>query len=523
MKTIESSRLDLQAHLDDLKSQKQRNIMGQFATPGQLAIDILSHAKRLMSPNTPVRFLDPAIGTGSFYSALLDQFPSSQILSAKGFEIDPHYGRPAIDLWKSSPLEIQIGDFTAMDIPIDSEKPNLIICNPPYVRHHHLSASMKIHLAEKAARHAGIEINGLAGLYCHFMAIAHAWMPHGGIAGWLIPSEFMDVNYGSAIRKYLTESVELLQIHRFDPSELQFGDAQVSSAVIWIRKQRPSSNHVATLSYGGTLSRPLISRQTPLSELRTSKKWSGLAHGPTVMSRERFKMSDLFRIKRGLATGNNKFFVLSEDKIAELKIPQQFLKPLLPSPRYLEDDIVVADSTGNPILSPRLYLLDCDVEELKLAELSPELAKYLESGRERAAETYICSRRSPWYSQEVRPPAPIVCTYMGRGLKGKKRPFRFILNKSGATALNVYLMLYPTPLLARAMARDPQLISKIWRFLNEVSPEALLGEGRVYGGGLYKMEPRELANLPADQIMALLPKLGSEQMTQNEMFVDLVA
>lgn len=71
---------------------------------------------------------------------------------------------------------------------------------------------------------------------------------------------------------------------------------------------------------------------------------------------------------------------------------------------------------------------------------------------------------------------------------------------------NVYLALYPTPLLAREMARDPELLRKIWNALNTLSPRTLLGEGRVYGGGLHKLEPRELSNVPAAFIQDLLPK-----------------
>ena len=65
--------------------------------------------------------------------------------------------------------------------------------------------------------------------------------------------------------------------------------------------------------------------------------------------------------------------------------------------------------------------------------------------------------------------------------------------------------MYPTPLLARAMDRDSTLIRRIWKVLNEITPDELVGEGRVYGGGLHKLEPNELANVDATKIAQLIP------------------
>ena len=65
-------------------------------------------------------------------------------------------------------------------------------------------------------------------------------------------------------------------------------------------------------------------------------------------------------------------------------------------------------------------------------------------------------------------------------------------------------MMYPRAPLAAAMKQDPKLIHHVWRILNEITPENLLGEGRVYGGGLHKLEPKELANVPVSQISDLL-------------------
>lgn len=89
---IETLRLERQARLDAAKTQEERNRLGQFATPTSLATDILAHMRDLLPETVSVRFLDPAFGTGSFYSALMRIFPSDRVALATGFEIDPHYG-----------------------------------------------------------------------------------------------------------------------------------------------------------------------------------------------------------------------------------------------------------------------------------------------------------------------------------------------------------------------------------------------------------------------------------------------
>jgi hypothetical protein len=510
---IEQRRITIQADLDAKKTQAERNRLGQFATPTTLARDILEYASKLIPHKEKVSFLDPAIGTGAFYSALLKVFPKDRIEMALGFEIDPHYGDPSALLWKDSDLTLKLADFTHEE---PSGSFNLVICNPPYVRHHHLQNGNKFRLQSRTLRASGLKLSGLAGLYCHFLGMSHAWMAKGGIAGWLIPSEFMDVNYGQAVKRYLLEQVTLLHIHRFDPNEVQFADALVSSAVVWFRNTPPSVDHKVLFTMGGTLLKSGISRSISTRELALEPKWTRFPAADVRLPTTSPKLSDFFQIKRGIATGNNNYFILSEEDVKTHSLPMQELRPILPSPRYLTEDEVKADNDGNPIVARRLFLLDTHLGESDIKARFPQLWTYLEKGKAQGLhEGYLCSHRSPWYSQENRQPAPIVCTYIGRGDTKRGRPFRFILNDSRATVANVYLAMYPTPLLARAMKNDKTLIRKLWRVLNTISIEQLLSEGRVYGGGMFKLEPKELANVDASAIAELIPDLQLEEKTEQ--------
>lgn len=430
------------------------------------------------------------------------------------YEIDPHYAQPARGLWEDTPLALILGDFTATSPPVrEKDRATLVVCNPPYVRHHHLNAGEKQRLRSASIDAAGVDLNGLTGLYCHFVALSHAWMAKDALAIWLIPSEFMDVNYGRAIKEYLLNHVTLLRIHRFDPAELQFDDALVSSAVVVFRNAEPPDGHLVEFTYGASLTGPAQTRIVPRRDLRPDAKWTRLAHALENHADENgwLKLSHLFTVKRGIATGANDFFVLAESRAEELDLPRRFLRPILPSPRLLRTDGIEADAKGWPLIEHRLLLLDCRLPEDKVRQEYPRLWSYLQTGRVRGIhERYLCAHRQPWYSQEDREPAPILCTYMGRSVENKSA-FRFILNRSKAIAANVYLMLYPKPVLASILRDRPDVLEVVWAALNEIPWDALLGVGRVYGGGLHKMEPKELAEAPADTLLAALPEAAAHR------------
>ena len=496
--TIEVHRQAEQARLDSLKSAAERNKWGQFATPFELALSLTRYAHEVLGKES-VRFLDPAIGTGAFFSALSQTVPARTVEAAAGIELDPLFAQAAEKLWGNSGLHVICADFTKLKPP--KQRFDLLLTNPPYVRHHHLEGSEKDRLRSQLAHSMHMEISGLAGLYCYFLLLCHDWMEEQGLALWLIPSEFMDVNYGATVRRYLTERVTLLHIHRFCPTDVQFADALVSSAVVVFRKSAPPEGHRVRFSFAGPIERPQQEAFVTLDTLRHSRKWTQFPGRTTVERTGELTLGEIFIIKRGLATGSNAFFILSPEQIQQWGIPQQFLKPILPGPRYVTTDIIDAHPNGDPAVTPRVYLLDCSEPEEKIKVRWPRFYEYLQKGhKEKIADSYLASHRAPWYSQEQRPPAPFLCTYMGRTRNGR-HPFRFLWNRSQATAHNVYLMLYPRGPLLAVLNNHPELEEQVFKALRRITPSQLVSEGRVYGGGLHKVEPKELAQIPASRVL----------------------
>jgi hypothetical protein len=77
------------------------------------------------------------------------------------------------------------------------------------------------------------------------------------------------------------------------------------------------------------------------------------------------------------------------------------------------------------------------------------------------------------------------------------------------------LLLYPKGVLKSALASRPDLHAAVLAALEEIKPASLISEGRVYGGGLYKMEPKELAQLSAEGILKAIGAKPS--MSQREL------
>ena len=516
----EQARRELLAKLDASKTQSERNRLGQFATPFELAREIIRRAVALLPSSAGIRFLEPGLGTGTFYSALMNSPFAERVQAAHGIEIDPCYAAAAERLWRASGLRVTIGDFTKARPPDSQEgKFNLVVCNPPYVRHHHLSRAQKKELQSTVARCTGLEPTGLSGLYTYFMLLSHRWMSAGGVGAWLVPSEFMDVNYGRTVKQFLLEKVTLHEIHRCDPEKVQFDDALVSSAIVFFTNTPPPKNHTIRFSLGGSLSKPRQAEAVNAESLRGVRKWTAAPENRVVPSSHGSEetLADLFTIKRGLATGCNRFFILTPEQVEQNDIPRQFLIPILPSPKDLDTNEVVADRDGIPRIKKRRFLLSCNLPEKEVRSSYRSLWRYLETGvAEGVHERYLCRHRQPWYSQEVRPPAPLLCTYMGRRREKRDGPFRFILNLSKATAPNVYLMLYPREPLASLLKRKPSLLKRLWRTLSAVTEEMLVGKGRVYGGGLHKIEPKELGSVPAATILKMLSG-KTEFMTRKQL------
>src|SRR5262249_37315085 len=158
----------------------------------------------------------------------------------------------------------------------------------------------------------------------------------------------------------------------------QFEDALVTSAVVVFQNTAPDSGSYAEFSFGGSMLKPRSRIRVSTGSLKPHQKWMRYFHTSVrAQTSDGPVLGDYFKIRRGIATGANNFFILSKNHARELGIITEHIKPILPSPRYMPNLVVESDRDGFAELEKKLGLIDCSLPEEQLAQVDPGLAKYL--------------------------------------------------------------------------------------------------------------------------------------------------
>jgi hypothetical protein len=117
------------------------------------------------------------------------------------------------------------------------------------------------------------------------------------------------------------------------------------------------------------------------------------------------------------------------------------------------------------------------------------VCRFIEAARKAGVDKgYIAAHRRAWWSVGLTAPAPILATYMAR------RPPAFVINAAEARHINIAHGLYPRQEL------DSHTLSRLAEALRTGT---VLGQGRVYAGGLTKFEPREMERLMVPDLRTL--------------------
>ena len=455
-----------------LRPPDQRRPLGATYTPPEIVSSMVAW---VAGRSRPDRVIDPGTGSARFLLAAGRALSEARLV---GVEIDPlaallaranltaagfdHRARILVQDYRNT----NFGDFDGR---------TAYIGNPPYVRHHQIEPEWKAWLAVNAAS-LGIRASGLAGMHVHFLLATTLNARPGDIGAFVTSSEWLDVNYGHLPRTLFATQLGGVSIHLVDPNAAPFANAATTAAVTCFEIGEPAASirmeRVASASDLGTLDG---GQRFSRRQLRTTPRWSALLNGSKKPPEGYVELGEICRVHRGAVTGANSIWITEADDPA---LPSEVL---FPSVTRAVELFNAADGILPSTRSLRAVIdLPADLDLLDSSDRR-RIGRFLRAAEIRGVRAgYIARNRNPWWSVGLRPPAPILATYMAR------RPPAFVLNRAGARNVNIAHGIYPRESMSVA-ALDALAAS-----LRNAAPSAV---GRTYAGGLLKFEPSEMARI----------------------------
>lgn len=460
---------------------EHRKKFAQFFTPLPIA-DLM--AKWILGNADSQTVLEPAFGLGVFSRVIL---ANKKNINIKGYEVDfKIYEKAKIAFSNSQNISIVLEDYLLNDW---ENKYDGIICNPPYFKFH--DYDNKTHIKEIESK-LNCKLTGFTNIYTLFLLKSVFQLNKNGRAAYIVPSEFLNSDYGKPIKSYLVKSKTLRHIVVIDFEENVFDDALTTASIIFCANDNQSEkvqfSNVHSLDDLEKIEQ-LISDYPSFSESNKAINFSEL--NPEIKWRTyyqeqnstKFKhlvpFTNFAKVVRGIATGANDYFVFNQSKAAEFSIPQNYLLPCICKAADVKQSFFTTDDFQKLKENNRdIFLLNA------INTTNCSVDKYLQKGVDEGIDKkYLTASRSPWYSLENRPPSPIWVSVFNRtGLK-------FIRNEANISNLTTFHCIYPNQ---TGLFSNTDIDLLFAYLLTDVAKQIFDDNRREYGNGLKKFEPNDI-------------------------------
>ena len=409
-----------------------------------------------------------------------------------------------------------LGDFLTFSTP--AKWPtyfDVVIGNPPYLPYRKIDTDSR-RIARDALLKLGFNADLRSSLWTYFVALACGDLKVGGRMAWVLPGSFLHANYAGELRTFILQQFE--RTHAFELKERLFlGDGTEERSIVLCAEGKlshPKSIIDQDADIDLSICDTLEAFADKLDKWRAKSLSTSKKCGSSVRDSLSARASKVFNeiqdcnftsclgnfldIRIGLVTGNNRFFVLSDPDRKSFGIPARNLSRILSKFRYAPGLTFNRDEHSERLKEGvRGYLVSCADPEKAPAPLKTYLERYDEDERN-TCRTF--QKRRNWAQPDDRNVPDAFFPVMHHGGP------RLVLNTENIQCTNTVHRAYFKPNISFTKRR---LISlSLLSTFSQLSAEI---EGRSYGAGVLKHEPRE-----AERIAILFPDLHGNRI--NNLF-----
>ena len=387
---------------------------------------------------------------------------------------------------------------TFAEVFADARGFDVVVANPPYVRQEKIGPTKpelrRIYADSTVAR---------SDLYCYFYVRGLQLLRSGGMHVFVCSNSWLDVGYGAKLQERLLKNARVDAIYE-SAVERQFSTAQINTIISVVSKSQSVDEHQIRFVSLRDEFETAIADATKRRETLTSKvdilndsqlnpvgkgeptfvgdKWGAkYLRAPdiyrTVLTKGQGKfvrLGEIATVRRGVTTGANAFFILTQDTATDWGIEDAYLKPVMLTSQ--ESMSITVDPSG---LSRSLFVCDSERQDLEGSGAS----RYIKWGEDKGFnKRRTLAGRRLWYDLGVRKPARLVMNYQMHATARTFYSDEGILVSDNLQEIHI----------------DADLAPRLCVSMNSSITQLQFNvTGRSnFGGGMIKIQTYELANLP---------------------------
>lgn len=363
-----------------METKKKENIRrnGKYYTPELLAEFL---AKPLIRDTTKSVF-DPAYGDGALLLA------AEKVSQVRGVYPSVRlYGcdkAPVNGLLHRIPTSQLIKENFFRYIP--TKKFDVILMNPPYVRHHLMSEN-EWSLYQKTTNGI-LQLNSYSDLWAYFLIKATLHLKKFGSIGAILPWSFLQAEYAQPIRVWLANNFGRIKVLALGAD--YFETALERVLLLWLDNHGNSSEEIS-FGYSYQIDQkvdyyPIDKKSWEAQSVMVTKGKDVEEILETYINEHGFnRLKDFAKVNIGIVTGADDFFIITKDKAKAIGLSNKFIIPIMRTSRELSALLINGKKTANSLLV--IPEINCD-----------EIRRYIRSGLNKHYNRRShAMRREPWY------------------------------------------------------------------------------------------------------------------------------